>query len=538
MAGSRRKDQMKLGAFFHPTGNHVAAWLHPESQIDAGVNFTDYLDTGLFLDHRPTRALVQQLARGKRFLNLFAYTGTVSVYAAAGGAVSSTTVDMSNTYLDWAKRNFALNGLGPTHQVVRDDARAWLGRQGPKFDLIFLADAAATRDGRLAALSRWPQYMAYFEPLTLLSGIAAVTEHIGLVATATTSYNEPYTIARRFASLDHMSGGRAGWNVVTSSNVSESYNFGRTSHFEHTERYERAREFVDVVKGLWDSWEDDAFVRDRADARYFIPEKLHFLRHQGKHFSVRGPLNVARPPQGYPVFAQAGASEVGMEFAAEIAELVFTPLHELEKAQAFYQDMRRRMAKFGRAPDQLKVMPGLNPIVGRTEAEAEEKHQYLQSLIHPDVGKELLSAELGGFDLSPFPVDGPLPYDQIPQETNASKSTLQRVIDMAKRDNLTIRELYLRYAGARGQRTIKGSPQQIADQMEEWFLNEGVDGFLIQPAYLPGGLDDFVALVIPELQRRGLFRTEYEGRTLRENLGLLRPESRYGATHAESATAV
>lgn len=456
MGAARSRGEMNLGAFFHPTGNHVASWLHPDAQVDAGTNFEHYV------------------------------------------------------------------------QIAQTAERA-------KFDLIFLADAAATRDGRLEALSRWPQYMAYFEPLTLLAGIAARTERIGLVATATTSYNEPYNVARRYASLDHISHGRAGWNVVTSSNLSESWNFGREEHFAHSDRYERAREFVDVVRGLWDSYEDDAFVRDRASARYFFPERLHRLDHKGKHFSVRGPLNAARPPQGYPVFAQAGSSEVGKELAAEIAEIVFTPLLTLEGAKAFYQDLKGRMPKFGRARSDLKIMPGLNPIVGRTDAEAEEKHRFLQSLIHPDVGRELLSAELGGLDLSPFPIDGPLPYDLIPMDTNASKSTLQRVVDMARRDNLSIRDLYLRYAGARGQRTIKGSPKTIVDEMEEWFMQEGVDGFLVQPSHLPGGLDDFVELVIPELRRRGLFRSEYKGRTLRDHLGLRRPPNRHAAPAASTA---
>jgi FMN-dependent oxidoreductase (nitrilotriacetate monooxygenase family) len=454
---ARTRGQMKLGAFFHPTGNHVAAWLHPQSQIDAGTNFAHYV------------------------------------------------------------------------QIAQTAERA-------KFDLIFLADAAATRDGALEVLSRWPQYMAYFDPLTLLAGIAAVTQHIGLVATATTSYNEPYNIARRYASLDHMSGGRAGWNVVTSSNQSEALNFGREEHFAHGERYERAREFVDVVRGLWDSYEDDAFVRDRASARYFVPEKLHHLNHKGTHFKVRGPLNAARPPQGHPVLAQAGSSEVGREFAAEIGELIFTPLLTLDMAREFYADLKGRAEKYGRDPAHIKIMPGLNPIVGRTDEEAEEKHQFLQSLIHPDVGRILLSTELG-IDLLPFPADGPLPYHLISEDTNASKSTLRRIVDMARRENLTIRDLYLRYAGARGQRTLKGSPTRIADDMERWFLEEGVDGFLVQPPILPGGLDDFVTLVIPELQKRCLFRTEYEGRTLRDRLGLPRPTNRYLAKRPADGTA-
>jgi N-acetyl-S-(2-succino)cysteine monooxygenase len=450
---SRRQGQMKLGGFFHPTGSHVAAWLHPDAQIDAGVNFRHYVE------------LAQIAERGR-------------------------------------------------------------------FDLMFIRDSAATRDGRLDVLSRWPQYMCYLEPTTLLAGIAALTERIGLVATVTTSYNEPYNVARRIASLDHISGGRAGWNVVTSSNVSEAYNFGRERHIEHAERYDRAHEFLDVVKGLWDSWDDDAFVRDRASARYFDPAKLHYLNHKGPHFSVRGPLNAARPPQGYPVIAQAGASEAGKDFAARTAEVVFTPLDSLAKAKAFYADMKGRMAKHGRDPSHLKIMPGLNPIIGATEAEAREKHEYLQSLIHPDVGRELLSRDLGGADLSDAPIDQELPYDRIPKDTNASKSTLDRLLDMARSEKMTVRDLYRRYGGARGQHTLVGTPAQIADSMEDWFVNWGVDGYLVQPAHSPGGLREFVDLVVPELQRRGLFRTEYEGRTLRENLGLPRPASRYAEAPA------
>ncbi len=354
-------------------------------------------------------------------------------------------------------------------------------------------------------------------------------EHIGLVATATTSYNEPYNIARKFASLDHISGGRAGWNVVTSSNLSEAYNFGREAHFEHDERYDRAIEFADIVCGLWDSWDDDAFVRDRASGRYFDPAKLHVLNHKGKHFSVRGPLNVARPPQGHPVIFQAGSSEVGRELAARTAEGVFAPQHSLASAQEFYRDLKGRMAKYGRPPEALKIMPGLNAIVGRTAKEADEKHRYLQSLIHPDVGLELLSNALGGFDLSEYDLDGPLP--EIPDHWGVvtGQTSLRNVVGWAREEGLTIRQLYERYAGARGQRTLKGSPVEIADDMATWFLNRGVDGFLVQPAYLPGGLDDFVDLVIPESQPRGLFRTDYDGVTLRENLGLKRPPGRYAS---------
>jgi FMN-dependent oxidoreductase (nitrilotriacetate monooxygenase family) len=448
----RAGEQLKLGAFFHPTGHHVASWLDDTAEIDAGTNFRHYAE------------LARTAERGK-------------------------------------------------------------------FDLMFLADALAVRDGRPEALRRWPQYMAYFEPLTLLSAIAPMTEHLGLVATATTSYNEPYNVARKFASLDLISGGRAGWNVVTSSNQSEAFNFGRDAHFEHDARYDRAVEFADVVQGLWDSWDDDAFIRDRSTQMYYDPAKLHELNHKGEHFSVKGPLNVARSPQGQPVIFQAGSSEVGRELAARTAEAVFTPQHVLKEAQDFYADLKGRMGKFGRAPAHLKVMPGLNPIVGRTLAEARDKHAHLQSLIHPDVGIEVLSYSLGKFDLRGYDIDGPLPEAVERHGTNAGQTAFKQILGWARDEKLTIRQLYQRFAGARGQRTVVGTASMIVDEMQAWFDGYGVDGFLIQPSTLPGGLNDFVELVIPELQDRGLFRVEYEGSTLRDNLGLPRPVSRYDSAH-------
>jgi alkanesulfonate monooxygenase len=444
MTAARPGEQLKLGAFFHPTGHHVAAWLDDSAQIDAGTNFRHYAE-------------LAQIA------------------------------------------------------------------ERAKFDLMFLADAVAVRDGRPDALRRWPQYMAYFEPLTLLSAIAALTNRIGLVATATTSYNEPYNVARKFASLDLISGGRAGWNVVTSSNQSEAFNFGRDEHFEHDVRYERAQEFADVVRGLWNSWDDDAFVRDRDARIYYDPAKLHELNHKGEHFSVKGPLNVARSPQGHPVLFQAGSSEVGRELAARTAEAVFTPQDVLTAAQSFYADLKSRMPKYGREPRHLKVMPGLNPIVGRTLAEARDKHAHLQSLIHPDVGLEVLSYSLGKFDLRGYDLDGPLPADVERQGTNAGQTAFNQILGWAREENLTIRQLYLRFCGARGQRTVVGTASMIVDEMQTWFDSHAVDGFLIQPATLPGGLNDFVEQVIPELRNRGLFRAEYEGPTLRDHLGLPKP---------------
>lgn len=396
--------------------------------------------------------------------------------------------------------------------------------EAAKFDLLFLADSAGVRGNDLPALSRTAtRYVAQFEPITLLSALSAVTERIGLVATASTTYNEPFHIARKFASLDHLSNGRAGWNLVTSSNEAEAQNFSRDAHPAHADRYARAREFAEVVRGLWDTWEDDAFPRDKDSGVYFDPEKLHILEHKGPHFQVRGPLNVARPPQGHPVVVQAGASDAGRELAAETAEVIFTATPTLAEAQAFYSDVKGRLAKYGREPDDLKILPGVFPVVGRTEAEAQEKFEQLQALIHPVVGLSLLSGLSAGLDLSTYPLDGPLP--ELPA-TNASKSRQQLVIDLARREGLTIRQLYLRVAGARGHWQVVGTAEQIVDQLEDRFVNGGADGFNIMPPYLPGGLDDFIALVIPELRRRGLFRTEYEGRTLRENLGLKRPAHR------------
>ncbi|HMK78294.1 MAG TPA: LLM class flavin-dependent oxidoreductase [Xanthobacteraceae bacterium] len=403
-----------------------------------------------------------------------------------------------------------------------------------KFDLIFLADGVSVRGDDIDALSRTAtRYVGQFEPITLLSALSSVTERIGLVATASTTYNEPFHIARKFASLDHLSGGRAGWNLVTSADEREAYNFNRESHLAHARRYERAEEFIDVVLGLWDTWEDDAFVRDKQEGLFFDPAKLHVLGHRGEHFSVRGPLNVPRPPQGHPVVVQAGSSEAGKALAARTAEVIFTAQQTLPDAKAFYADVKGRMAQFGRAPEELKIMPGAFPVVGRTESEAREKYDELQSLIHPVVGLSLLSKMIGA-DLSGYPLDGPLP--ELP-ETNGGKSRQALLTELARRENLTIRDLYLRIAGARGHWTLVGTPQQISDQLEERFVEYGADGFNIMPPHLPGSLDDFATLVIPELQRRGLFRTDYEGQTLRENLGLHRPAHRVhaSATRTEAA---
>ena len=394
-----------------------------------------------------------------------------------------------------------------------------------KFDLIFLADGLATRDVHIDAQSRSVQFIAHFEPFTLLSALATVTKHIGLVGTASTTYNEPFHIARKFASLDWISKGRAGWNLVTSVQPAEAPNFGRPGVDKHEVRYERAHEAARVVTGLWDSWDDDAFVRNVESGLYFEPAGKHVLDYKGKYFNVLGPLNVPRPPQGWPVVVQAGASDEGRELAAEYAEAIFSPHLTIELSKKYYDDVKGRMAKYGRDPDHLKVLPGLSVVVGKTDAEAEADFNYLQSLIHPIVGREILSTMLGGLDLSSYSMDDYLP-DPLPM-TNASRGHFESIVAMAKREKLTIRELGLRVAGARGKNTIHGGPKKVADYMEEWFKAGACDGFCVMPPYIPGSHDDFCNLVVPELQRRGLFRTEYEGKTLRENLGLPRPVSRY-----------
>ncbi|NIE88433.1 MULTISPECIES: LLM class flavin-dependent oxidoreductase [unclassified Burkholderia] len=386
-----------------------------------------------------------------------------------------------------------------------------------KFDMVFLAD------GLTSGPDAHPSMAQRFEPLTLLSALAMHTTRIGLAATASTTYSEPYHLARVFASLDRLSGGRAAWNVVTTSYDRTAANFTRGNHPDHAERYEMAGEFVDVVKGLWDSWDEDAVIRDKARGVYFDPAKVHALDHEGRFFRIKGPLNASRPPQGHPVVIQAGSSGPGQDLAARTAEVVFTAQQTLEEAQAFYRDLKGRLAKFGRAGQALHVMPGVFPVIGRTEREAREKYEQLQQWIDTSGALSLLSDRLG-HDVSRYPLDDPLP--ELP-ESDQLKSRAKLLTDLARRENLTLRQLYYLVAGARGHRIVWGTAGQVADALEEWFTQDAADGFNIMPPYFPGGLDDFVEQVVPELRRRGLFRTEYAGSTLREHLGLPRPASRY-----------
>jgi FMN-dependent oxidoreductase (nitrilotriacetate monooxygenase family) len=390
-----------------------------------------------------------------------------------------------------------------------------------KFDAFFMADHLAVLNMPIDALKR-SHTVTSFEPFTLLSALAVVTEHLGLAATGSTTFDEPYHVARRFASLDHISGGRAGWNIVTTSNPDAALNFGLDDHMEHDERYRRAREFYDVVTGLWDSFADDAFPRDIESGIYLDPEKMHVLNHKGKYLSVRGPLNIARPIQGWPVIIQAGASEAGRQLAAETAEAVFTAQSSLPVGQAFYRDVKARAEKAGRSRDHIKILPGCFVVIGDSVEEAKAKRAKLDSLVHYANAIGSLSIALG-HDASKFDPDGPL--REIP-ESNASQSGRQRAIDLARRENLTVRQLAQRLGGFSGLAMV-GTPKTIADEMQEWLETEGSDGFTIQLPYLPQGLDDFVDRVVPELQRRGIFRREYEGKTLRENLGLPRPKNRF-----------
>ena len=388
-----------------------------------------------------------------------------------------------------------------------------------KFDLFFLADGlTTTKDAH-------PSMVARFEPMTLLAALAMSTRRIGLAATVSTTYGEPFHVARAFSSLDHLSRGRAGWNVVTTSYARSAANFSRGAHPEHSERYAIAREFVEVAKGLWDSWEDGAFVMDKASGVYFNPDKFHLLEHEGKYFSVKGPLNSSRSPQGHPVVIQAGSSDPGQELAAETADVVFTAQQSFEDAKAFYDELKARLPRYGRRPDQLHVMPGVFPVIGRTEQEALDKLKLLQGWADPAASLALVSERLG-HDISGYPMDEPLPDLPLSDQL---KSRSKLLADLARRENLTLGELVAVVASARGHRMVRGTPEQVADQLEDWFVGGAADGFNIMPPYFPGGLDDFVDLVVPILQERGLFRTDYTGTTLRDHLGLARPENRHSA---------
>ncbi|MCB8878664.1 LLM class flavin-dependent oxidoreductase [Acidisoma cellulosilytica] len=401
---------------------------------------------------------------------------------------------------------------------------AKLSEQG-RFDFMFLADSPAASVGNPAALKRMPHKMNRFEPLTLLSALAVATDRIGLAATLSTSYYEPYNVARLFGSLDHLSGGRACWNVVTSDHDETGYNYNREGLPPHAERYERAREFLDVCCGLWDGWEKDALLMDREAGVYYDEDLVHTLNHKGKHFQVRGPLNIARSPQGRPVIAQAGGSPAGIELAAQSAEIIFARAAGFDGTKQFYDKVKGRMAAYGRPRDQLKIMPGFTATVGETEAEAQAKVQFLAEKMHPIVGLHLLG-EFMEADLTDLALDKPFPLERLPDAPKGSKALFDDVREFVS-SNRPVGELIKIYAARVASSGIVGTPTQIADVMEEWFVGEACDGFILQMPALPADLEDFVKLVVPELQRRGLLRRDYEGKTLRDHLGLADPVNRY-----------
>ena len=412
---------------------------------------------------------------------------------------------------------------GAANSIEYYTAMAQLAERG-LFDLFFIADTPAARTDNLEAWSRYPLFMNSFEPMTLLAAVAGSTRHIGLGGTASTSFTEPYNLARQFASLDHISHGRAAWNVVTSANAYCARNFGLDTLPPHAERYERAREHVTVTRALWDTYEDDAMLEDTGSGQYFDPAKFHVLDHAGRHFRVHGALNIVRPPQGYPVTIQAGASDIGRDFAAEIAELVFGTATDLAEGVTFYADLKSRMAKFGRDPGQMKILPGLSVVVGRTRAEAQEKHEAMKGLMHPTVGRFFLGNDLE-VDLSDLPLDEPIPPHLIPREARFHKAYFDQIVATIRHRNPTLRELYMNYE--RGKSTMLGSPADIADTMQEWMEAGAADGFMVTFNQLPGDMTAFVEQVIPELQRRGLYRTAYEPGHLRDRLGLRRPANQY-----------
>jgi FMN-dependent oxidoreductase (nitrilotriacetate monooxygenase family) len=393
--------------------------------------------------------------------------------------------------------------------VIQEIAR--IAERG-KFDLLFVSDGLVMNPGD------HPSFLCRFEPTTLISVLSAVTTRLGLGATVSTSYSEPFNVARIFSSLDHISAGRAAWNVVTSTQPAAALNFSRKEQMEHEHRYELANEFVDVVKGLWSCWEDGAIVANKTTGRFIDAGKVEPLNHEGRFFQVKGPINMARSPQGHPVIIQAGGSPSGLELAARTADVVFSVVQDLDSAKAAYADLKGRLGKYGRTPDQLTVLPGVMPIIGHTEAEAKEKLARLQSFLSPDNALVLVSSRLG-YDVSGHPLDGPVPAPPLGQGTRTFSKVLY---ETARRENMTLSDLYNLTAAARGHWVLCGTPARVADTLEEWFLAGAADGYNILPPYFPGAFDDFVDLVVPELQRRGLFRRDYEGMTLRDHFGLKR----------------
>jgi FMN-dependent oxidoreductase (nitrilotriacetate monooxygenase family) len=423
----------------------------------------------------------------------------------------------------WRHPHASSQGL---HSLAYYQEVARLSERG-KFDAIFFADALGFRQARGRDAFSHIDGTA-LDPMTVLAALAATTTHLGLVATGST-LNPPYTLARQFASLDHLSGGRAGWNIVTSTSDHEARNLGLARMFPHDERYARATEFVEIVKALWDGVEDGALVMDKARGLYIDPGKIHAAGYRGKFFQVAGPLNMARPPQGHPVLIQAGASDAGRDFSARFAECVFISVRTAETAQAFYTQMKAAAAAIGRDPDSVRLLQSIKVFVGSTEAEAARMVEELNDLIHADTALSVLETVLGGFDLSAHDPDGPLPPLPVSER---SRSAQDEVVDWARRDNLTIRQLARKFAAQRTGGLMVGTPEQLADILEHWFTTRAADGFAVGAAYFPGQFAAFVDQVVPVLQKRGIFRRDYEGATLRDHLGLPRPPNSF-AEHPE-----
>ncbi len=433
--------------------------------------------------------------------------------------ILSTFVQLYGTHADAWRRPEVKAGGKPDFKQWADTVQ--LLERG-KFDIAFFADFVGNGGADTVNLGQQPRGGG-FEPLTLVAALSQLTRHIGLVTTVNTNFNEPYNTARRFASLDHLSGGRIGWNVVSSLSEGAAQSFGVADPLDHGGRYERAAEFIELAKKLWDNWDDDAFDHpDKASGQFLDPASVHPVHHHGKHFKVDSLLDTARPLQGYPVFFQAGNSEVGREFAAQYAELIYAAAQTREEAQAYYKDVKDRLAKYGREPDDLRVIPGLFYFIGSSRQEAEEKYQSFRASHDSRISTR---QPFFGVDLSAYPLDGPLP-ENLPEPVNGLGRWRQAVA-LARRENLTIRELILRFSIVQGHRIVLGTAADIADQIEDWFLNGAADGFNLKPTFLPDSLAEFIDQVVPELQKRGIFRTEYTGKTLRENLGFKRPANQH-----------
>ncbi len=395
--------------------------------------------------------------------------------------------------------------------------------EAAQFDSIFLADQLVLADDVAQAGRTW------LDPVTVLAALAVSTSRIGLIATASTTYTEPFNLARQFASLDHISGGRVAWNIVTTWAAGAARNYGGAAQPSHAERYERGEEFMGVVKGLWDSWANDAVLDDRASGHYARTDRIRAVDHKGPHYQVAGPLNLPRCPQGRPVLVQAGSSDTGRRFAARHAEAIFTAHMEKATAQAFYADLKAHVLAEGRAADQALILPGLSPMIAATETGARRLARELDELTDPEVGRKRLSGRFGGHDFSHLPLDRPLRPEDFPDPgtVEAARSRTEVIVGLVRREGLTLRQLLASLAGARGHFTFAGTPEQVADLIEDWFGDGAADGFNIMPPILPAMLDVFAAEVIPLLQRRGLFRTAYAGRTLREHYGLAMPSSQF-----------